>query len=378
MLIRAALQMMRHEKRNHAGAAAGTAFALFLVGLQVGFYFGFRRDISIIQDSCNADVWVVPKALRGFDYSVPIEDAVYATVLSTPGVRHAARVIYDWGRWRTPATGETEGVQILGIEFDRGIEFDFGVTHENLGALLRPNGHVLIDPKDRPKLELSSTGRQQAEINGRYVEVVGHVKDRHLFTTLCLVVTDLDNARVFLDYPANHVSYIAIRCATNESVATVMSRLQARIPDNRVLNARQLHQLTQSYWISRTGIGPILSLAAVLAALVGFLTVLLTFYLLTVQKLPVFSALKALGASSGEIAGLIGVQAGLCFVAGWLIGGAAVAAAMAWLARTTISVVISPGTAIAISGIIALASALACVPAFWKIKRLEPAEAFRA
>jgi putative ABC transport system permease protein len=370
--------MVKHERRNYAGAVAGTAFALFLVLLQVGFYFGFRRDISIIQDSCNADIWIVPKALRGFDYSFPVEDAVYATALSTPGVESAARVVFDWARWRTPVSGEKEGVQLLGIEFDRGIEFDLGVRHQNLTALLGAEGCVLIDPKDRANLGLTRSNQKFAEINGRRAEVVGYVKDRHLFTTLCLVVTDLDNARAFLGYPVQHVSYIAIRCDKDENVALVMQRLQARIPDDRVMSARQLHDLTQHYWTSRTGIGPILSLAAVLATLVGFLTVMLTFYLLTAQKMPVFAALKALGASGGEIAGLIGVQASVCFLAGMVAASIAVAVAMAALSQTTISVVISPSTALAVTGLIALASALACIPAVRKIMRLEPAEAFRA
>jgi putative ABC transport system permease protein len=144
------------------------------------------------------------------------------------------------------------------------------------------------------------------------------------------------------------------------------------------MTGRELHDLTQGYWESRTGIGPILFLSAGLAALTGFLTVLLTFYLLTVQKLPVFAAMKALGASAGEIAALMALQAGLVFAAGAALAAVAVALTLGALGRTHISVVITTDTWLTVFGIIALACALACLPSVWKIRRLEPAEAFRA
>lgn len=175
-----------------------------------------------------------------------------------------------------------------------------------------------------------------------------------------------------------HVSFIALKCRAGANPEAVLRRLREAIPERDVMTARALHDLTQRYWEDRTGIGPILFLSAALAALVGFLTVLLTFYLLTVQKLPVLVALEAVGASTVEIAALVGVQAGVVFLAGAAVASGALVLALAALARTSISVVISPAIWVAVFGLIALACALACLPSLWKIKRLEPAEAFRA
>ncbi|MCW5553928.1 MAG: hypothetical protein KIS67_17455 [Verrucomicrobiae bacterium] len=418
MLRLTAVKMMGHEPIRYAGAGFGISLALFLVFLQSGFYFGFKRDITVVQDSFDADLWIAPQALLSFDYAVHLDDAAYWQARNVPGVASAARVVFDWSKWRIPGTGAKESVQVLGIEFDEGIRFDFGVPFENAGALLRPDGHVLVDEKAAAKLGVkvphfasrsellnrsnrresaltspeerwsgltsaateftASQPRAEVEIHGRRAKVVGFVRGKKLFSTSCLVVTDFDNARRFLGLPAQHVSFVAVRCQAGADVDQVAGRLQEALPEHDVFTARALHDLTQHYWESRTGIGPILFLSAGLAALVGFLTVLLTFYLLTVQKLPVFAALKALGASGSEIAAVIGLQAGVMFVAGSLVAGIALAAALAALARTTISVVISPTTALAVLGLIALASALACVPALWKVVHLEPAEAFRA
>jgi len=145
-----------------------------------------------------------------------------------------------------------------------------------------------------------------------------------------------------------------------------------------VLTSRELHNLTQHYWQSCTGIGPILFLSAGLAVLVGFFTVLLTFYLLTIQKLAVLAALKALGGSTGELALLLGTQAALVFLAGAALASGAVVLAQVALTRANISVIISAGTWATAFGLIALACAVACLPSLARIRRLEPADAFRA
>ncbi len=368
--------MLKREIVGFAGAASGVALALFLVFLQSGFYFGFKRDITVVQDSFNADVWIAPRALLSFDYAVHLDDAAYWQARSASGVASAARVVFDWSKWRIPLLGGKESVQILGLDLDTGIRFDFGAAHTDAGAILRREGHVFVDQKEAGKLGISRVG-QEAEINGRWAKVAGFVAGKKLFSTSCLVVTDLDNARRFLDLPPQRISFVAVKCRPDADVGRVAAELRRTLPEHDVFTAHALHNLTQRYWESRTGIGPILFLSAGLAALVGFLTVLLTFYLLTVQKLPVFAALKALGASATEIAAVIAIQASILFVTGCAIAGVAVALSLAALSRTSISVVITPGTALAVMGLIALASALACVPAFWKIIRLEPAEAFR-
>ena len=377
MLVKTALRMMVHEAPRYSGAVFGVSLALFLVLLQSGFYFGFKRDITVVQDSFAADLWVVPKALLTFEYAPHFDDAAYWKVLSVPGVSRASRVVFDWSKWRIPATGAKENVLVLGTDFASGIAFDLGKSYPGVEALLRPDGHVLVDEKDAAKLGVERDGRD-AEMQGHRVKVVGFVRGKKLFTTACLVVTDLANAQRLLDMRPQHVSFIALNCCPGTQARQVAQRLRLAVPEHSVMTGRELHDLTQRYWESRTGIGPILFLSAGLAALTGFLTVLLTFYLLTVQKLPVFAAMKALGASAGEIAALMALQVGLVFAAGAALAAVAVALALGALGRTHISVVITTSTWLTVFGIIALACALACLPSVWKIRRLEPAEAFRA
>jgi putative ABC transport system permease protein len=377
MITKTALRMMAHEPARFGGTAFGVGLALFLVVIQCGFYFGFKRDISVVQDSFDADVWITPRSLLTFDFAARIDDVAYWKARGVPGVEEAARVVFEFGQWRLPGSGAYENLQVLGVEFVPNIRFDFGAPFDDPATLLRPEGHVLVDQKEAPMLGVSRRG-QEVEINGRRVRVVGFVRGKKLFTAARLVVTDLDNARRLQAMAPQRVSYIAIRCRKGADIGEVAQRLRLAMPEHDVLTARTLHDLTQDYWESRTGIGPILYLSASMTTLGGFLTVLMTFYILTVQKLPVFAALKALGASGADIGALLAVQAGVIYAVGAVIGCVALIFALAALERTLITVVVTTGTAAVAAGVIALATALACVPSLWKIMRLEPAEAFRA
>jgi ABC-type antimicrobial peptide transport system permease subunit len=190
-------------------------------------------------------------------------------------------------------------------------------------------------------------------------------------------VTDLDNARTYLRLPNNAVHYLAVKCRSGTDLRKAATDLRASLPENSVHTAREFHDLTQAYWQERTGIAPMLFLSMTLAGVVGFMTVFLTFFLLTSQKLPVFAAMKALGASTAEIGILLAVQLGVVFLAAAAVAGVSLWGALVVFAQTPISVVL-PGWVVVLDvGMMALASALACGPSLWKVAWAEPAEAFR-
>ena len=119
-------------------------------------------------------------------------------------------------------------------------------------------------------------------------------------------------------------------------------------------------------------------LSAVLAALVGFLIVMLVFYLSTIEKIPVFACMKALGASGGEVVLILVAQVGIVFVLGCALAGLGTYGAQALIARTTISVVITRDLIFAGLGTTALCSALSSLLSIRQVINTDPGEAFRA
>ncbi|HEX6986235.1 MAG TPA: hypothetical protein VF170_12715, partial [Planctomycetaceae bacterium] len=287
MLLRTAIRIILHEKEKYFGAVAGVGIAVFLIILQAGFYLGFRRDTTVVLDSVPADLWVIPKNQPLFDGWVAIDDLAYWKALQHPDVETATRLVWGYAPWRLPASGGYDTIEVLGVDFESGIDLKFRTPADDLGTLLRPDGHVLVSRKDRAKLGLDGRLAARGEIRGREALPVGFVEDVRLFTTAGFLMTDLDNGRAFLGLPATHVTYIACRCRPGSDPAAVARTLQQAIPDHEVLTARAFHDRAADYWSTRTSIGPLLVLCSVMSVVVGFLIVMLAFYVSTVEKIPV-------------------------------------------------------------------------------------------
>lgn len=378
MLRKTAFQIVRHENRKYVGAVIGVGMALLLMLLQIGFFLGYRRDITVVADAFEADLWITQRHCLAFDYVVHIDDTPQYQVLSDGDVAAAMAVIADWTRLRRRSSGATENGYIVGLDFSSGVPMHLGVTiSPSLVSQLSVPGNVIIGENYFDRVGVSRFGESGVEFRGLNANVVGIARGKQLFTTACLTITDLDNARRFLGLNANQISFVAAKCRAGANVRGVQQRLQSRLPEYRVWTASEFRALTQNYWVRLTGIGPVLLLSAALAMVVGFLTVFLTFSHLTSEKLPMYAAMKAIGASTAELSGLVMLQIAVVFGLGSAGALAGVLLALVALAGTTISVDLPPRVIALGVGFMALCSAAAGLRSVQKLAKVEPAEAFR-
>jgi putative ABC transport system permease protein len=377
MLITTALKIILHEKEKFLGAVVGVTLALFLVLLQSGFYLGYKQDITVILDSIDADLWIVPKGQVAFDGWDHIDDLAYWRVKGHPQVEQCSRMVCGYAPWRIPERGGKDMVQVLGLDFASVPELEFAIDQPDPAALLRPDGHVLIASKDRKKLGIEKPGEHGVEIFGRKAKVVGFVDHVHLFNTAGFVLTDLDNARAFLRLPPSHVTYVVCKCRPGVDVAELRQEMGAAFPEHDVLTKKGFRRLAAKYWETNTGIGPVLMLSAVLAVLVGFLIVMSTFYISTVEKIPVFAGMRALGASTGEIVTILVFQVTAVFLIGCTIAGVSLYTTVWFLKDSTITVKITPPLVGLGVGVMLICSAAGSLLSIRKLVMTDPGEAFR-
>lgn len=377
MLLITALKMLVHEKEKYGGAIGGVALALFLMMLQSGFYLGFKRDIRVVIDAFDAQVWIMTHHRASFDNWDTFDDLPYWRVLGHGDVEAATRVIWAYGLWRIPPAGGKQMVQVLGVEFDAGVAVDVaGEGYTPLPDLLR-RGHVFVNRKDMANLGVRELGQTGIEINGRRAVPVGHTRDIKLFTTSPFILTSLDNARAFTGSPPDHVSYIVCRLRPGADVAATVRQLKAMLPDHTVMSAEAFAQRTDRYWATRAGIGPILYVSSILSVAVGLLIVSVTFYISTLENMPIFATMKAIGAGTGEIVLILVLQVATVFVVGLGLAAGALWFATELFSRTTISVVLTPGLLLLGPLAIAACSLVACLFSLLKMISAEPGDAFR-
>jgi putative ABC transport system permease protein len=377
MLFKTAICIILHEKTKFLGAVVGVALAVFLVLLQWGFYFGYKRDTSVVLDAFDADIWIVPKGQTTFDGFTSIDDLAYSKAKDLPAVQKAARVVWGIAPFRHLVNGAAQRVQILGVEFESGIGVNLAAGSADLASMVRPDGCILVGKKSQRQLGVYQKCVDGVEIHGRRASVVGFVENVHLFTTLGFVVTGLDNARAFLGLSPSHVTYIVCKCQPGADVQAVAAHLRARIPEDDVLTSHEFRDLNFRNWETKTGIGPLLLFPSILAGLVGFLMVTLTFYISTIQKLPLYASLKAIGAATSELVFVLLFQ-----VASVFLLGSAVAAACLWpvlvaLRSTTIAVLITPNLVLGGCGALLLSSAFGSLLSVRRVATTDPGKAFR-
>jgi putative ABC transport system permease protein len=377
MLLETAFRIVVHERDKFSGAVAGVAIAVFLMILQWGFYLGYLRDITVVLDSFDADIWFVPKNQPLFDGWVAIDDLPYTEARNHPAVAATARVVWGYAPYRLPTTGGKDTVEVLGFDLDAGVRLKLNLGPGDPAALLHPDGHVLVGTKDREKLGIESLPQEGLEISGRRATPVGYVADVHLFTTAGFILTDLDNGRAFLGVSDSCASYIVCKCRPGANIEAVARDLRATFPEHDVRTAQAFHDPAATYWSTRTSIGPVLLLSSGLAVLVGFLIVMLAFHISTAQKIPIFACMKALGASAGEVASILVFQVAIVFALGCAAAGVGLYVAVTVLARTAISVIITPQLVLAGVGTTGVCSALSSLLSIRKMISTDPGEAFR-
>jgi putative ABC transport system permease protein len=191
------------------------------------------------------------------------------------------------------------------------------------------------------------------------------------------VLTDLDNGRAFLRTPPSHASYIVCKCRNGADRDRVLRAIQRALPEHEVISTEQFHERSGNYWTTRTSIGPLLALCSVLSVVVGFLIVMLAFYSSTIEKIPVFACMKALGASNGELVTILVLQAIIVLSLGCLLGGAGLYGATLVLAHTTISVHITRELVAAGLAVTILCSGTSSLLSIRRLIHADPGEAFR-
>jgi putative ABC transport system permease protein len=378
MLLKTAIRIIVHEKTKFLGTLAGAALATFLVLLQWGFYFGYKHDTTVVLDAFDADIWIVPKGQPTFDGFVTIDDLAYWKAKDLPEVQNAARVVWGFAPFRKPDSGASQRVQVLGIDCESALEVRLKTGNEDLRSLVRPDGHILVGRKSQRQLGVYHKYVDGAEIGGRRAIVAGFVENVHLFTTLGFVATGVDNARAFLQLSPSHVTYVACKCKPGADVMSVIRDLRQRIPEHDMLTTQEFRDRTFRSWERKTGVGPLLLFPSILAGLVGFLMLTVTFYISTIQRLPLYASLKAIGAATSELVFILLFQVTVVYLLGFALAAACLWPVLVALSSTTIAVLITPSLVIRAGGALLLSSVVGVLLSVWRVVATDPGRAFRA
>lgn len=114
--------------------------------------------------------------------------------------------------------------------------------------------------------------------------------------------------------------YLLLRVKPGYSAQELKNVLQARLPEVDVWTHDEFSERSRKYWITQTGAGGGILVAAILGFLVGLVVVSQTMYATTMERIEEFATLKALGASRWFIVRIVLAQALFCGIVGCVLG----------------------------------------------------------
>lgn len=205
------------------------------------------------------------------------------------------------------------------------------------------------------------------------------------FTTTPYVFASLDRGERYgylTSKDANHgrtpAVYFLVKLDAGADAGAVCEAIEAQVPGVEAHLRGSFGWRTRMYWLFETGVGIAFLAAALLGVLVGGVIVSQTLYAMTVERLPEFGVLKAMGATMNELSRVVLEQGIVCGVTG-LLAGLGISVGLAMASSKAGTLVLMPWPLLA--GVACLTMALcstAAMVSIARLRRIEPAMVFRA
>ena len=318
-----ALKTLLSDRGKLLTGLAGVIFSLVLVNVQGGLCLGLMRKASLLIDHCDADLWVGHRMIENVDFAHDIPEAWINRIRGVAGVERAEPYIVGKGMATLP-DGGFEDVWIIGSDPASMLGTGWGFIDGSPEDLKRPNA-VSFDEIDAHKLGNPKLG-DWLEVNGHRAKLVARTSGITGFVTTPYLFTTLDTARGLSNIAAGYCSFFLVKAAPGEDVGQLLADVRSQLPDAIVRTPQEFAQISQDYWMKRTGIGISFGASTLLGLLVGLMMVGQSLYALALDHTADYATLKALGAEDRHVCGVILLQSLSIAAAGSVVGIAIVLA----------------------------------------------------
>lgn len=367
------VRMMFFDRLKLAGTLFGVVFAVVLGNFQVGTFLALLFKNRMFVENVAVDVWVTPPGTRQFQGGTPLTDAQLNRARSTAGVGWAEPLVLQTAQLKLP-NGGTEPVSLVGARAPRFAGGPWNLVAGTTDALLQP-GAVIFEDSEREKFGGLNLGSVR-ELSGHHVQAVGFTWGLLPFAP-AYAFAEQSLVREILKLPQDKHTFLMVKAAPGVDPKELRARLQAQLPDALVMTREEYLAEILRYILTATQIGVSFGMSTFMGLLVGLITVALSMFSSVIDNMRQFGTVKAIGATTGDLARLLFVQAMVYGVVGSLIGLGMMAAMVQGIRNaqlTPIVPTISIGITFALMvGVCLLASVLALL----RLRKLEPAMVFR-
>lgn len=388
-MYRLALKMLFGDTAKYLMLVFGIFFATFLIAQQASVFCGLMRWTTATLKNVPAPIWVVDEKVEQVNETNPLRDTDVARVRSVDSVAWAMPLFSGIQRVRLE-NGKFKVIQLLGIDPTTLAGAPAKMLEGNLEDLRLPNT-VIID--DLAVKRLSKNPKDEStwikvgdvfEINDMEARVVGICDAMTSFTGGPYVWTTYERALQYT--PASRKMLSAIIAAPKEGFSDdqVAEHIQKatgmRAYVNHSFNSSQYDFGTSTIWwyVRNTGIPVSFGTTVIIGFIVGIAISCQTFYAFVLENIKHLGALKAMGASSSKLCGMLILQALTVGIIGFGIGMAFTALfGFFGLKNEQPPFYMTWEIPVFSLAIILFICMLAALIGIWRVSRFEPAMVFR-
>jgi putative ABC transport system permease protein len=335
---RLALASLLHQPGRTAVSVVGTAFAVVLMFMQLGFLGAVENTATLLYGKMRFDVLVTSGEY--IDLSRP--GKVSRDTLARAWVDGAADVqpvSIGTAYWKNPTDDPAKGkrrwaITVVGVapgELDevflppgRGGIFDTPDEQASQQAALSRLDEVLFDERSRPDFgtRAAMPPGTRTELNGTDVTLAGYFRAGTGFSYTGLLLT---NERTFSDRmhtSPNEVSFGLVTAADGTSPDDLKRAIQEKLKGDRVkvFTRAEIERYERDYWVNRTALGQFFYFGVLLAVTVGGIFIYQMMVADIKKHLPEYATLKAMGYKFGYLFRVVVWQAVYLSLAGYAIG----------------------------------------------------------
>jgi putative ABC transport system permease protein len=373
-LVSLARRNLLHDRLRFAITVAGVAFAVTLVLVQVGLFMGLLDKATVTIQHASADIWVTSHETPNVDFAHTFPETTVLRVRGVAGVERADNLIVQFMNIQLPS-GAEEGCLVYALHDFAGWNLPWAVNEGNVRDLKRGD-NILMDRSAVRRYGPFEIGEYR-EILGRRFKIIGTTSQAASFTTAPIVFMDFGKAQERQETLRNRTSYILVKVAPGADPQRVAAAIRSIAPYNDVYTRDEWATRSRRYWVVSTGLGMNMGITVFLGILVGIVVVAQTLYTSAVEHVKEFGTVKAIGGSNWDIYRILGEQAVIAAVVGFVLGGILSWAMRPAMAKLYLNVLISPSFAAAVFVGTLVMCLGAAMLSFRRVAGIDPALVFR-
>ena len=315
---RIALQMLFGDSAKFYGILLGLTFATLLITQQSAIFVGLMtRTYALIEEIPQADLWVADPTLQFVDDTKPMAVTALDRVRSVNGVEWASPLFKSILVAKLP-NGGRQLCDVIGVDDATLIGAPATVVQGKVEDLRKPDAIFVETRGARKQLVQPATADPKGptrpmqvgdvlELNERRAEVVGIAETRPSFQNVPTIYTTYFRAIGFAPANRRTLSMILVKAVPGLEVLELKQRIE-RETGLTAYTPEEFSWKTLDYWMKQTGIPINFGMAIALGFLVGVAIAGQMFYNFTLDNLKYFGAMKAMGATSPQLLGMVALQ----------------------------------------------------------------------